>query len=322
MKLKTYRNYLLFNKLLDLIIYLIVFTIVTAFSFMIYYTTKSFIILFMVMFIIYLVGLYIAKLFEIKVLLPSIAYLLVSFTLIILVTYFEQDNMNSELIEFALILLVILTIISLIITIYKYETPTSIYYKTKDFFSGVTYGKKIKTKLIDNKEPNTNTPYSTNLIFEKIKLINKLTEEYNEELNLLNNALVKDNENLKYNTAELDDLLENLNNINKRLSEKHTGAQDFELNNQKKELQLKIGIKKAVVSDSEIKVKTTKNNISELNDIYQKNQFYISNGYNMRYLNYCNSIKDMLSLSDFKLNVISFNELVKNLEGTNERFIK
>ena len=298
MKLKTYRNYLLFNKLLDLIIYLIVFTIVTAFSFMIYYTTKSFIILFMVMFIIYLVGLYIAKLFEIKVLLPSIVYLLVSFTLIILVTYFEQDNMNSELIEFAL------------------------YYKTKDFFSGVTYGKKIKTKLIDNKEPNTNTPYSTNLIFEKIKLINKLTEEYNEELNLLNNALVKDNENLKYNTAELDDLLENLNNINKRLSEKHTGAQDFELNNQKKELQLKIGIKKAVVTDSEIKVKTTKNNISELNDIYQKNQFYISNGYNMRYLNYCNSIKDMLSLSDFKLNVISFNELVKNLEGTNERFIK
>ena len=43
--------------------------------------------------------------------------------------------------------------------------------KLKDFFSGVSYGKKIKTKFSDNKNPNTITPYSTNLVFEKIKLL-------------------------------------------------------------------------------------------------------------------------------------------------------
>lgn len=322
MKLRTYRNYLLFNKLLDLIIYLIGFTIITAFSFMVYYTTKSFIMLFLVMIVIYLLGVFIAKLFEIKILLPSIIYLLLSITLIFLISYFEQDNINSELIEFALILLVILTIISLIITLYKYETPTSIFYKVKDFFSGISYGKKIKTKFLDNKKPDTITPYSTNLIFEKTKLLHKLTEEYTEELNILENKLVKEEEKLKVQTEELNDMLERLDIINQRLSVKHTGAQDFELCNQKKELKKKISEQKVIVSDFETKVKTLKNDIVELNDIYPKTQFYISNGYNIRYMNYCNAIKDKLSLTDYKLNIIPFNELVKNLEGANERVIK
>ena len=117
MKLNTYRNYLLFNKLLDLIIYLIIFTIVTTFSFMVYYTTKSFIMLFLVMLIIYLIALTVAKLFEIKILLPSIIYLLLSLTLIFLITYFEQASMNSELIEFSLIILVILTVIAINTTV-------------------------------------------------------------------------------------------------------------------------------------------------------------------------------------------------------------
>ena len=315
MKLKTYRNYLLFNKLLDLMIYLILFTLITTFSFMVYYTTKSFIMLFLVMIVIYLIGLTIAKLFEIKILLPSICYALVSFILIFLITYYEQETINSDLIEFALILLVILTIISLIITVYKYETPTSVLYKLKDFFSGVSYGKKIKTKFYDNKNPNTITPYSTNLVFEKIKLLHKLEEEYNGEHNNLENNVIK--KSYEFNTQNdlLKDYLSQLDKIEKRLSIKHSGAQDFELCNQKKNIKEVLKLQKEKVSALESEVKSLKNNLSELDDTFNKNKFYISNGYNIRYINYCNQIKEKLCLTDFKLDIVSFDLVIKNLEG-------
>lgn len=315
MKLNTYRNYLLFNKLLDLIIYLIIFTIVTTFSFMVYYTTKSFIMLFLVMLIIYLIALTVAKLFEIKILLPSIIYLLLSLTLIFLITYFEQASMNSELIEFSLIILVILTVIALITTVYKYETPTSIFYKLKDFFSGVSYGKKIKTKFIENKTPNTITPYSTNLMFERTKLLHKLSEEYKEEHFNLENKIIKKTEELNTQKDELNDMLKQLDNIEKRLKIKHTGAQDFELCNQRKSLKEKLNVQKEKVSVLEVDVKTLKNDLLELDDTYQKNKFYISNGYNMRYMNYCNAIKEKLSLTQFKLNIVSVDKVLYNLEG-------
>ena len=138
----------------------------------------------------------------------------------------------------------------------------------------------------------------------------------------MDNNLVKENDKLNVQKEELDDMLERLNIINQRLSVKHTGAQDFELCNQKKELKEKISKQKVIVSELETKVKTLKNNILELNDIYPKTQFYISNAYNIRYMNYCNCIKDKLSLTDFKLNIIPFNDLMKNLEGANERIIK
>lgn len=314
MHLKTYRNYLLFNKFLDLIIYLVIFTIITTFSFMIYYTTESFIILFALMIIIYVIGLLIAKLFEIKILLPSIVYILISLSLVIMISYFEKETINSDLFEFSLIILLILTIAALIITVYKYETPISIYYKIKDYFSGLAFGKKIKIKYKKIKNHNTITPYSTNLIFEKNKLLHKLNEEFKEKNNDIENEYIKFFDNFEIETDELNDLENQLEVIEKRLKKKNTGAQDYELCNQRKEIKEKIKKQKETVVNLNIKVNTLKNNKEELKNTYDKNNYYISNAYNIRYINYANAINEKLSLTRFNLEIVPFDSLTKNLE--------
>jgi len=314
MQLKTYRNYLLFNKCLDLIIYLVLFTIITTFSFMIYYTTENFIILFCLMILIYIIGLIIAKLFEIKILLPSIIYIFISTSLVIMISYFEKETINSDLIEFSLIILLILTFAALIITIYKYETPISIYYKIKDYFSGLSYGKKIKTKYYKIKNHNTITPYSTNLIFEKNKLLHKLNEEFKETNNDIENEYIKVFEKFTIEKDELNDLENRLENIEKRLKKKNTGAQDYELCNQRKEIKEKIKKQKEIVLNLNIKVNTLKNNKEELQNTYNKNNYYISNAYNIRYINYTNAIKEKLCLTKFNLSIVPFDSITKNLE--------
>lgn len=313
--LKTHRNYVLINKLLDLIIYLIAFTIITTFSFMIYYTTKSFFILFVIIALIYVIGLFIAKLFEIKILLPSIVYIFVSISLIAIICYYEKESINSDLTEFLLSGLTLLSLVALIITLYKYETPISIYYKIKDYFSGVSFSKKIKNKFLKNKNPNTITPYSTNLLFEKNKLLNKLNEEYNIEENDLENNYIKQSEKLKNANDELNDLENQLDNVKQRLKRKNTGAQDYELCNQRKNLREKISKQREIIVKITAEVNTVKNRKIELKNTYEKNHYNISNGYNMRYIHYTNTIKERLSLTKYNLTIIPFEGIEKNLEG-------
>ena len=313
--LKTYRNYLLINKLLDLIIYLIIFIIVTTFSFMVYYTTKSFFILLVIMSLIYIIGLFIAKLFQIKILLPSIVYIFVSLSLIAIICYYEKESINSDLIEFLLSGLTLLSLISLIITLYKYETPFSIYYKVKDYFSGVSFSKKIKTKFSKNKNHNTITPYSTNLLFEKNKLLHKLNEEYNALNNDLESDYIKRSEKLKNANDELNDLEKLLDNVKERLKRKNSGAQDYELCNQRKELREKISKQREITAKLVAEVNTLKNRKIELKNTYDKNHYNISNGYNMRYINYTNTIKERLSLTKYNLTIVPFDDIEKNLEG-------
>jgi len=319
--LKIYRNYLLINKLLDLIIYLVAFTIITTFSFMVYYTTKSFFILLVIIALIYVIGLFIAKLFEIKILLPSIVYAFVSLSLIAIICYYEKETINSDLIEFLLSGLTLLSLISLIITLYKYETPISIYYKIKDYFSGVSFSKKIKTKFLKNETLNTITPYSTNLLFEKNKLLNKLNEEYKIEDSILESDSIKKSENLRNANDELNDLENLLNNVCERLKRKNTGAQDYELCNQRKDLREKISKQREITAKFIAEVNTLKNRKIELKNIYEKNHYNISNDYNMRYINYTNTIKERLSLTNYNLVIVPFNDIKKNLEGYNEKFI-
>ena len=313
--LKTYRNYLLINKLLDLIIYLVILTIVTTFSFMVYYTTKSFFILLIIMALIYIVGLFIAKLFQIKILLPSIIYLLVSTFLIAIICRYEQGTINSDLIEYLFIGLTILSLITIVIALYKYETPISIYYKAKDYFSGISQSKKIKTKFLNNKNHNTITPYSTNLSFEKNKLLNKLNEEFKDEQTRLDNQYIKQNEKLKNETDKLNDLETQFNKVCERLKQKNTGAQNYELCNQRKALREKISKQKEITAQFIAEVNTLKNIKIELKNTYEKNHYNISNGYNMRYVNYTNTIKERLTLTEYNLDIVPFEEVEKNLEG-------
>lgn len=313
--LKTYRNYLLINKLLDLIIYLIIFTIVTTFSFMVYYTTKSFFILLVIMALIYVVGLIIAKLFEIKILLPSLVYLFISISLIAFICYYEKESINSELIEFLLSGLAFLSMVALIITIYKYETPISIYYKVKDYFSGVSYSKKIKNKFLENEKLDTITPYSTNLLFEKNKLLHKLNVEYTVEDNDLEKEHIKQSAKLKNSSDKLNDLKKQFDKVEERLKKKNTGAQEYELCNQRDTLREKISKQREDVAKYEAEVKSLENRKVELKNTYEKNHYNISNGYNMRYINYTNTIKERLSLTKYNLMIVPFEDIEKNLEG-------
>ena len=58
--------------------------------------------------------------------------------------YYEKESINSDLIEFLLSGLILLSMIALIITLYKYETPVAIYLRIKDVINGLNYGSKIK----------------------------------------------------------------------------------------------------------------------------------------------------------------------------------
>lgn len=313
--LKTYINYLLINKLLDLIIYLVIFSVITTFSFMVYYTTKSFFILIVIMTLIYVIGYFIAKLFEIKILLPSVVYIFVSITLISIICYYEKESINSELIEFLLICLTFLSIVSLIITLYKYETPTSIYYKVKDYLNAISYSRKIKTKYFENKTPDTSNPYSTNLLFEKTKLLQKLKEEYHENYNDLEDKYLKESGKLENAKEKLNDLEKQLSRVEQRLKKKNTGAQDYELCNQKINIKEKLSKQFEITVNINIEVNHLANRKIELTKTYEKNNYYISNGYNMRYINYTNTIKERLTSTKFNLTIIPFDNLKENLEG-------
>ncbi len=314
-QLKTYRNFVLINKLLDLVIYLIIFAVITTFVFICYYATKSIFVLILILTIIYLISYYIAKLFEKKVLVPSIIYIVISIILILYVWYYEEGNVNLELTDFLLSGSIFLFISALLMTLYKYETPISIYYKTKDYFSAVSYGKKIKRKFLDNKNPTTETPYSTNLFFEKNKLLGKLNEDYVAESNDLENKFIKRKEQYKNIKEELDDLEEQINSVKQRIKKKNSGAQEYELFNQRKVLREKITKKRKKTVKFNIKLNKIKNSKIELKNNYEKNQYYISNAYNMRYQDYSNTIKERLTLTDFNLNIVPFDSIKKNLEG-------
>ena len=318
-QLKTYRNYVLINKLLDLIIYLIIFTIITTFSFMVYYTTKSFFILLCIITLIYIIGLFIAKLFEVKILVPSIIYIFISIFLISFICYYEKESINLDLTEFLLDSTIFLFIISLIITLYKYETPVSIYYKVKDYFNAISFSKKIKTKFLKNKNPDTNNPYSTNLLFEKTKLLYKLNEEYKSVYNDIENNYIKQSEKLKNANEKLSDLEKQFINVEQRLKRKNTGAQEYELCIQRKDLREKIYKQREFALKFNIEVNKLENKKIELKNTYKKNQYYISNGYNLRYINYTNTIKERLSLTKFNLAIIPFNSIKKNLEEEHEK---
>ena len=316
---KTYKHYLFINKLLDLITYLIIFTIYITFSFLIYYTTKSFFILFIIMTVIYIIGLFIGKLFEIKILFPSLLYICISISIISIICYYEDSNINLDLIEYLLISSIFIFVVLLMIILNKYETPMPVYYKLKDYFKAVSFSKKIKNKKIKN--PSTENPYTVNLSFERKKLLCKLNEEYIVLSNEIENDYVKESRNLKNTVEKLEDLDEQLVNIEQRLKRKNSGAQEYELCTQRKKLKEEIDIQKNITVALDIEINNLKNQKIELKNVYDKNSYYISNAYNMRYINYVNTIKERLSSTKNKLTIIAFDSIEKKLEENNEKFV-
>lgn len=312
--LKTYRNYLLYNKFLDLITYLIVFTFSSLFFIIIYYTTESFVILFVAMVLIYLLIAAILKLFEVKVLLPSIIYLVVGIVIVILVSYNEKQNINQEIIQIGITSIIFISILSLIVSLYKYETPTALYYRVKDSLSGTSFGKKIKNKYKDQDNITTNTPYSSNLMFERTKLLNKLGEDYKEEYTEAEYQLTLATENKNRIQEELKDLHTTLETTKERFKKATTGAQKFELTNQIKDLKEKIIKQKETEADAISKLNLRINKKEELENTYKQDIYYISNAYNLRYRNYTDKIQDKLIVSKMKLNIIPF-DLIKMEES-------
>ena len=311
--LKTYRNYLLYNKFLDMITYLIVLTLFTLFFLMIYYTTKSIVVLCITMILLYFILMYILKLFEIKTLIPTIIYIVVSLSIILLVYFNETEQVNSDIVKMGIISAIILSLILIIISLHKYETPIALYYKIKDSLSGISYGKKIKTKYKNEENITTDTPYSNNLLFEKTKLLNKLGEDYKEEYTKVDYELTKAKENQQRNEETLKDLEDSLKSKNERFKKATTGAQKFELTNQMKEVKEKIQQKKEEQVDIISKVNLSKNKKEELENTYAQDIFYISNAYNLRYRNYTDKVLDKIVSTNKKIEVIPF-DLIK-MEG-------
>lgn len=311
--LKTYRNYLLYNKFLDMITYLIVLTLFTLFFLMIYYTTKSIVVLCITMILLYFILMYILKLFEIKTLIPTIIYIVVSLSIILLVYFNETEQVNSDIVKMGIISAIILSLILIIISLHKYETPIALYYKIKDSLSGISYGKKIKTKYKNEENITTDTPYSNNLLFEKTKLLNKLGEDYKEEYTKVDYELTKAKENQQRIEETLKDLEDSLKSKNERFKKATTGAQKFELTNQMKEVKEKIQQKKEEQVDIISKVNLSKNKKEELENTYAQDIFYISNAYNLRYRNYTDKVLDKIVSTNKKIEVIPF-DLIK-MEG-------
>lgn len=311
--LKTYRNYLLYNKFLNMITYLIVFTIFTLFFIMIYYTTKSIVILCITMILLYFILMYILKLFEIKTLIPSIVYIVISLTIILLVYFNAKEQVNSDIMKMGIISAIILSLVLIIISLHKYETPIALYYKIKDSLSGISYGKKVKNNYRKEENITTDTPYSNNLLFEKTKLLNKLGEDYKEEYTKVDYELTKAKENQQRIEEILKDLEDSLKNKNERLIKATTGAQKFELTNQIKEVKEKIQQKKEEHVDIISKYNLSKNKKEELENTYTQDIFYISNAYNLRYRNYTDRILEKIALTDKKIEIIPF-DLIK-MEG-------
>jgi hypothetical protein len=197
----------------------------------------------------------------------------------------------------------------LIFALYKYESPVSIYYRIKDAISGMNYGKKIKKIKDEETVFNTNTIYANNLLFERDKLLFQLSEDYNEEHFKLDNLLKKSIDKQEKEKDELQYLEEKMNNINARLKEKLSGAQDYELHVQKEQLKEKISKQKNILLEVNQEVVKNTNALTELDKIYDNEQYYIKNAYCMRYGNYVERIQDKLIKTKYDLNVISFEEL-------------
>ena len=77
----------------------------------------------------------------------------------------------------------------------------------------------------------------------------------------------------------------------------------------------KISKQKEITAQFIAEVNTLKNIKIELKNTYEKNHYNISNGYNMRYVNYTNTIKERLTLTEYNLDIVPFEEVEKNLEG-------
>ena len=313
--LNTYRKYLNFNKFVDMFLLLVVFVILTLIFGAVYYYTESYVLLFLVCLVIYCICVYLGKLFEVKLLLPSIMFFIVTallFTFLLLSD--ETRYMENSFSDYVPLVIVLVGIIALIFGLYKYETPVALYLKIKDSLSGLKYGSKIKRINDEKIEFNTNTLYANNLFFEREKLLKQLNEDYREEYFILDNLFKKSVEKQKNQQDILDDMESNLEKINTKLKGKISGAQEYELNNQKKELKEKIVAQKEVLVEVNDEVTKNKNSLAELANIFEKETYYIENAYNMRYKSYVERIQDKLLKTNYKLKVVPF-ELLSIKEG-------
>lgn len=308
--LNTYRRYLNFNKFVDMFLMLVVFVILTLIFGAVYYYTESYVLLFLVCLTVYCISIYLGKLFEVKLLLPSIMFFIVTallFTFLLLSD--ETKYMENSFTDYVPLVIILVGIVALIFGLYKYETPVAIYLRIKDALSGLNYGSKIKRINDEEIEFNTNTLYANNLSFEREKLLKQLNEDYREEYFILDNLLKKSIDKQKNQQDILDDMESNLEKINTKLKGKLSGAQDYELNNQKKELKEKIVAQKEVLVEVNDEVTKNKNSLSELDNIFEKETYYIENAYNMRYKSYIERIQDKLLKTNYKLKVLPFEQL-------------
>lgn len=308
--LNTYRRYLNFNKLFDMFFLLVIFVILTFIFGAVYYYTESYVLLFTICVCIYCVSFYLCKLFEVKLLLPSIMFFLITallFTFLLLSD--ETKYMQNSFSDYVPLIIIVVGLGGLIFALYKYETPVAIYLRIKDAFNGLSYGNKIKKINDEEIQFNTNTLYANNLLFERDKLLFQLTEDYNEEHFNLDNLLKKSIDKQKKEKEELLYLEEKMNNINTKLKGKISGAQDYELNIQKNQLKDKISEQMELLVLVNDEVTKNKNSLAELENIFKNETFYIKNAYGMRYKSYIERLQDKLVKSQYKLDVVSFESL-------------
>lgn len=311
--LNTYRKYLNFNKLFDVFFLLILFLIVIFIFGAIYYYTESYVLLFLLSTIIYCIGIYVCKLYEIKILLPSIMFFIISALLFAFLLFSEESKYQQNSIsEYVPIIAIVIGMGALIFVLYKYETPVAIYLRIKDVINGLNYGGKIKKINDESASYNTNTLYSNHLLFEREKLLFQLNEDYRERYFELDNLLKKSIDQQEKEKYELNDLEENLEKINLRLKEKLSGAQDYELHVQKNILKKRISDQKDNLIKINDEVTKNQNSLLELKNIFDKEKYYIKNAYNMRYRSYTEKLQDKLIKTNYQIEVIPFESL--NLE--------
>lgn len=312
--LNTYKRYLNFNKLFDMFFLLVIFVLLTFMFGAIYYYTESYVLLFTICVIIYCISVYLCKLFEVKLLLPSIMFFLITsllFTFLLLSD--DTKYMQNSFSDYVPIIIIVIGIGGLIFALYKYETPVAIYLRIKDAFTGLNYGNKIKRINDEKIKFNTNTLYANNLLFEREKLLFQLSEDYREEYFILDNLLKKSIDKQNKEKYVLEDLELALDKINTRLKGEISGAQDYELNNQKKELKDKIVVQKDLLIQVNDEVTKNANSLLELDNIYKNEKYYISNAYGMRYRSYTERLQDKLIKTKYKLDVVPFESL--SMEG-------
>ncbi len=308
--LRTYRKYLNFNKLFDMFLMLSALVFIIVSFYLVYYYTESYVLLFSITVILYTISLYICKLYEIKLMLPTIVFIAISFVLFIFsIITLDTNYEPMKLSNFVPLSLILIGSISLVFWLYKYETPVSIYLRIKDSVNGMNQGNKIK-KIKDDKQIfTTDTLYANSLLFEREKLLRQLNEDYKEEYFKVDNLLKKSIDKQEKEKYKLDDLEKSLSKVNTRLKGKLSGAQDYELNNQKKELTEKIIEQKSVLVEVNDEVTKNSNTLVELKDTFEKESYYISNAYTMRYRSYTDKIQNKLINTRYRLRVLPFEVL-------------